>query len=205
MALDKTKAEADLAFLRTLVSADGDGADQRTFGAMYAVWGLAFAVPLLVQWFGMIGVLSLPPWYWAAAATAMSLLLIVLTIFVTLRGKPAVGVQARAWRAVFAGVGWANVAVLLGLVLVANNLKDGRILMIHAVIVFAFQGAAWYAVWALRKRAWTGLVAGGWFVFAAGLGATIPGPGFVLLAAVGLFLLMTVPGVVLIRTAPRAA
>ena len=77
-------------------------------------------------------------------------------------------------------------------------------MMLHGVVVFAFQGAAWYAVWALRKRAWTGLVAAGWFVFAAALGATLPSHWFVLLASAGLFLLMVVPGWVMVRTAARA-
>jgi hypothetical protein len=172
---------------------------------MYALWGAAFAVPLFIQWLGMIGVLALPSWYWTAAGSLVTVLLLVATVALARRGGPPLGVQARAWRSVFAGVGWANVAVLLALIFVANTLKDGRVMMIHGVVVFAFQGAAWYVVWALRKVAWTGVVAAGWYLFAAALGATIPGAGFVLIASLGLTLLMVVPGVVMARTPDRPA
>jgi hypothetical protein len=204
MTIDRTTAQEDLAFLRRLIPAEVDAETQRRFGRIYAVWGGAFAAPLFVQWLAMIGLIGLPDWYWTAASVAITLVLVVFTILVGRRDGPALGVQARAWRSVFAGVGWANVAVLVALVLVANSLKDGRVMMIHGVVVFAFQGAAWYLVWALRKVVWTGVVAGGWYLFAVGLGATLPGPSFVLLAAMGLFLLMVVPGVIMMRTPDRA-
>jgi hypothetical protein len=205
MATDKTTAQDDLAFLRKLMSPDDDGASQRAFGQMYALWGLAFSVPLFLEWARLVGLVALPTWYWPAAAAVMTVVITIASIVSARTSKPVVGVQNRAGTAVFAGVGLANIAVLLALALVANNLKDGRILMLHAVVVFAFQGAAWYTVWAMRKHAWTGLVAAGWFVFAAGLGATIPGPNFVLAASVGLFLLMVAPGWIMVRTAPKAA
>jgi hypothetical protein len=204
MATDKTTAQEDLAFLRRLVSTDGDGAAQRAFGQMYAIWGAAFSLPMFVQWLGMIGVVRLPDWYWTAAAAVITILLLAVTIRMGRRTNPSVGVQARAWRAVFAGVGWANVAVLLALGLVSASLKDGRVMMLQAVVVFAFQGAAWYVVWALRRIAWTGLVAAGWYLCAAGLGAAIPDPSFVLLGSVGLFVLMVGPGLALARANPRA-
>lgn len=199
MSTDKTTAQEDLAFLRRLVSTDDSSAAQRAFGLMYALWGAAFALPMFVQWLGMVGVLRLPAWYWTVVATVVTVLLLAVTVLLGRRTTPSVGVQARAWRAAFAGVGLANLAVLVGLSCVAANLKDGRVLMIHAVVVFAFQGAAWYVVWALRRIAWTGLVAAAWYLFAAALGATIPGPSFVLIGSIGLFVLMVGPGVALMR------
>lgn len=204
MAIDKTTAQEDLAFLRRLIPAEVDVETQRRFGWTYALWGGAFAVPLFVQWLGMIGLFRLPDWYWTAAAAIVTVLLLVVTVATARAGKPALGVQARAWRSVFAGVGLANLAVLVALIFVANTLKDGRVMMIHGAVVFAFQGAAWYVVWTLRKIAWTGVAAAGWYLFAAALGATIPGPGFVLLASVGLFLLMVIPGLIMVRTPDRA-
>lgn len=204
MAMDKTTAQEDLAFLRRLIPGEVDAETQRRFGWMYAIWGAAFAVPIFVQWLAMVGVIGLPAWYWTAASVVITVALLVFTVLVGRRDNPAVGVQARAWRSAFAGVGLANLAVLVALVFVANNLKDGRVLMIHGVVVFAFQGAAWFLVWALRKVVWTGLVAAGWYLFAVGLGATLPGPTFVLLAAVGLALLMVVPGWIMARTPDRA-
>ena len=204
MSVDKTTAQDDLAFIRRLMSPDDDGAAQREFGKHYAIWGLFFALPLLPEWARTAGLIALPDLYWPIAAAVVTVAVIIVTVTMSRRAKPTVGVQARASHAVFGGVGWANVAVLIGLVFAATRLEDGRIMMIHAVVVFAFQGAAWYAIWALRKRAFAGIVAGGWFVCAVALGATMPTHWFVLLAALGLLGLMVLPGIVMMRT-PRAA
>lgn len=204
MAAEKTTAAEDLAFLRQLVAPADDGAYQRGFGRMYALWGMAFAVPLFVEWLRIVGLVALPQNFWVIASVVVTVAIIGVTVVVARRSKPTLGVQARAVNAVFAGIGWANVAVLAGLILVAVNQKDGGVMMIHALVVFAFQGAAWYAVWALRKVAWHGLVAAGWFVSAAVMGATIPTHWFVLLASLSLFLLMALPGWIMLRTAPTA-
>ena len=44
--------------------------------------------------------------------------------------------------------------------------------LIYPCCVFLLQGAAWLVAWIMRRRAWLGLVAGGWFVFAIAMGLT---------------------------------
>lgn len=200
MTLEKATAEDDLAFIRKLIAPDSEGRAQRDFGKAYAMWGLAFSLPLLPEWARSAGLIALPTSYWPIAAVAITLLITVAMIAGARGAKPAVGMQARAKNAVFGGVGFANLAVLIGLILVSYRLRDGRIMMLHAVVVFAFQGAAWYAVWALRKRPMALIVSLGWIAFAILLGALIPGHLFILAAAIGLFVLMVIPGVILART-----
>jgi hypothetical protein len=202
MTADKSTAQEDLAFLRQILSPDQDAAQTRYFGQMYALWGTAFAVPLFMEWLRIIGLAPLPDYFWVLASVVVTVGIIVVSIVTGVRARPALGMQARAANAVFAGIGWANLAVLAGLIFVAYALRDGRVMMAHAVVVFAFQGAAWYAVWALRKRPFAGLVAAGWYGSAAIAGAAVARPDvFVLLCAIFLVLLMVFPGVVMARAA----
>ncbi|WP_337185921.1 hypothetical protein [Phenylobacterium sp.] len=204
MSVGHPTPEDDLAFIRRLTSPDLGEAWRRGFGFIYATWGLAFAAPLLFEWARVAGYLPLPAAFWLYATATATLLLITFTVWTARRSRPTVGHQPRALNAIFAGVGWANVAVLAALIAVSVKLQDTRLLMLHAVVVFAFQGSAWYAVWALQKRLWTGLVAAGWFVMAVALGLTVDQPAsFILIAALGLLLLMTLPGLLMMRR-PRA-
>jgi hypothetical protein len=202
MTADKTTAHEDLAFLRQILSPDQDAAQTRYFGQLYALWGMAFAVPLFMEWLRIIGLAPLPDYFWLASSMAVTIGIIIVTIVASRRARPALGMQARAANAVFAGVGFANIAVLVGLIFVAVIIRDGRVMMIHALVVFAFQGAAWYALWALRKRPFAGLVAGGWYLSAGVAGAAVARPDlFVLFCAVILVLLMVLPGLVMARSA----
>jgi hypothetical protein len=197
-------AEQDLAFLRQLVEADDGAAWRRAFGRTYAMWGAGFAIPLLFEWARWEGFIELPENFWLWAAAVVTGGLTVISVWGAKRWGPVTGAQSKAALAIFAGVGWANVAMLVALILVANALKDGRIMMLHAVVVFAFQGAAWYAVWVLRKRLWTGLVAAGWFAGAVLTGLTLGTPTFILMCALAMLLLMVAPGVAMMREPERA-
>lgn len=197
-------AEQDLAFLRRLVESDDGLAWRRAFGRSYAMWGAAFAIPLLFEWARWAGLIELPRNFWLWAAAVVTVGLTVVSLWGSKRWGPVTGAQSKALLAIFAGVGWANVAVLIALIVAANALKDGRIMMLHAVVVFAFQGAAWYAVWALRKRLWTGLVAAGWYLGAILTGVTLGTPTFILMCALSMLLLMVAPGVVMMRESERA-
>ena len=57
MTTEKNTAEADLAFLRGLVSSDNDAGWRQAFGRAYALWGFAFLVPLLIEWTRLIGLI----------------------------------------------------------------------------------------------------------------------------------------------------
>ena len=196
--------EEELAFIRSLTSPEASAAWRRGFGFIYALWGAAFGLPLLLEWGRWAGYLTLPQNFWLYASVTATVLVIGVSVWAARRGEPAVGLQSRALTATFSGIGWAYVAVLGALIAVSVKLQDGRIMMLHGMVVFAFQGAAWYAVWALQKRLWIGLVAAGWYVAALALGVTFGTQDFILIAAVGLLLLMTLPGWLMMRPSSPA-
>jgi hypothetical protein len=201
MSATPESAEQDLAFLRRLMGADDNAAWRQGFGTIYALWGGAFSIALLPEWARMAGFIELPASYWLWAAAIITVALGFGTFWLARRAPPTVGVQSKALNALFGGVGWANIVVLVALVMASTTLKDGRIMMLHAIVVFAFQGAAWFAIWALRKRLWIGLVAGGWYVAAILAGLTLATPNFILVCALALAFLMLLPGLAMARPA----
>lgn len=86
----------------------------------------------------------------------------------------------------------------------AIRLDDFSLWLYYVPVVFAIQGGAWFVAARLQKRLWYGLVALGWFLAAAALGLTMGQPLFNLVVALALFLLMALPGFVLLRLARKA-
>lgn len=200
MSVTPETAEQDVAFLRRLMDTGDSTAWRRSFGLTYGLWGAVFAAALAPEWARMAGYVSLPQTYWLWAAAIATVGLGLGTFVLARRSPPTVGAQAKALNAVFGGVGCANLAVLASLVLAAYALRDGRVMMIHAIVVFAFQGAAWFAIWSLRKRLWIGLVAAGWYAAAVLAGLTMTATvDFVLVCLAALILLMALPGVLMAR------
>src|SRR5437868_540186 len=67
--------------------------------------------------------------------------------------------------------------------------------LIYPACVFILQGAAWMVAWAVRRQAWLGLVAVGWFAFAIAMGLTTDHLGFyVLFCGLGIWSCMALPG-----------
>jgi hypothetical protein len=199
---DAVSAREDLAFLRQLMESDTEGRWQVSFGRIYAAWGIGFAVPITLEWLRMIGLVGLPTWFWPVSAALVLIPITAVNVIEGRRNGPVRGAQARAANAIFMGVGLANAAVLAALVAAAWTTGQWWILIIHGVVVFAFQGGAWFGVWVLRKRAWTGFVAAGWLIAAVGLGATLNYiEWFVLIVLLGLVFLMAVPGVMMALSA----
>ncbi len=71
---------------------------------------------------------------------------------------------------VFAAVGMSNLALVAVIGSVALREKSITTWLIYPCTVFVLQGAAWLMAYTLRRRAWLGLVALGWFVTALGMG-----------------------------------
>jgi hypothetical protein len=183
----------DLAFLRRLVEGDY-GAAWRSFGKAYFICGLMFGAPAMLEWARLAGLAPISRSVYLPAALVATLMIFVVGWWAG-RGVGAVRGSSRSLTAVFAGIGWANVAVLAALVAVSNTLQDGRVMMVHAVVVFAFQGAAWYVVWILRRRLWMAGVALGWYAIAVVLGFNIANPAdFLLICGLGLLAFMSAPG-----------
>lgn len=200
MSVTPETAEQDMALLRRLMGASDNAEWRKGFGLIYGLWGGVFALALAPEWARMAGYVELPANYWLWAAAIASVLLTIGTMWFARRSPPTLGAQAKALNALFGGVGWANVVVLVSLVLAAYALKDGRVMRLHAVVVFAFQGAAWFAIWSLRKRLWIGLVAAGWYAAAILAGLTMATvANFILVCVLALVFLMALPGVLMAR------
>jgi hypothetical protein len=75
-------------------------------------------------------------------------------------------------------------------------------------VIFALQGACWYVVWRLRRRAWMLAVAIGWLLSGVALGWSL-GQGainlFIAVCVFDIWFLMALPGAVLLHTARKAS
>ena len=120
------------------------------------------------------------------------------------RGKPAPTATGRAYEAAFQAAGLANLSIVLVFLAATFRAGSGDVWYFYTPLVFALQGAAWFVFFRLRKRAWLGLVALGWFTSAVGLGLTTHSPTYILVASVSLFLLLSVPGWVILRLAKQS-
>jgi len=207
---DKLKTvQDDLAFLRGI--AEG-GAERGGFGvaggALYGSAGLLYGIQTLVYFAQEKGVLSLGGLGNLILAWLPTLIFLVLMtiVIVVERRKPKGGVAHRAINAAFAGAGLANLALIIVFAVAAARNHDFRYWLFHPAVVFVMQGAVWYAVFALRKRAWMLVVSLGWLASGVALGLLVDRADlYLLVASIGLFGFMMVPGFFLMRQAQRAA
>lgn len=195
----------DLAFLRDI--AEG-GAERGGFGvaggALYGSAGLLYGIQTLVyfaQEKGVVRLGGLGNLILAWAPTVIFVVLMVIVIAVE-RRRPKGGVANRAINAAFAGAGLANLALIIVFAVAAARNHDFRYWLFHPAVVFVMQGAVWYAVFALRKRAWMLVVSLGWLASGVGLGLLVDRADlYLLVASVGLFGFMMVPGFFMMRQA----
>jgi hypothetical protein len=192
---------ADLAFLRTLV--EGDGRLLRTFGLVYMYAGLAYGAQVLVQWADFAGVVALPGPVMLAAVTLPTAGLVALSLYFGWRARgTGVSPPNRALNAVFNGTGLANVVVIAMLVMIAANLKMFAFILVYPAVIFTFQGAAWFVAFRIFRRAWMLAVALGWFATSLAMAAAISTQNlhvYIGVAAAALFLLMALPGAIVMR------
>jgi hypothetical protein len=199
----------DLAFLRTMAEGGGErGGMGVAGGALYGAAGLLYGIQTLayfVQEMGVIRLGGLGNLMMAAAPTVVFLILMTIVIIID-RKRPQVGVANRAVNAAFAGTGIANLALVLIFAAAASRHKDFHYWLFHPAVVFVLQGAVWYVIFMLRKRLWMALVATGWLVCGVALGMLIERADlYLLIASLGLFAFMMVPGFFMMRQALRAA
>jgi hypothetical protein len=199
------QARDDLAFMRGLAEAP-DHPNAAMGQALFAA-GLIYGIQTLIQWAESIGLIALPhPYYFIVVAGGSVLFLSVLAyILWRARKTPLRSVSGRAYDAAFQAAGLANLAIVL--VFTATSIRSGdfSVWLLHAPVVFALQGGAWFVGFRLRKRAWLGLVAVGWFAAAIGLGLTTDLSTYILVTSISLFLLLGLPGWIMLRLAGRAA
>jgi hypothetical protein len=124
--------------------------------------------------------------------------LFVVTLMLGLpwgRRTPPPGQLDRAIGAFFGAIGLSNFALIAVIGAVALREKSFTIWLIYPCTVFIFQGAAWLTMFALRRRAWIGLVAATWFICGLAMGwGTGNLAQFAVFASIGLLFGMTLPG-----------
>lgn len=203
---DKLKtAQDDLAFLRGLA----EGGNERgglgvAGGALYGSAGVLYGVQTLSYFLQERGLLAMGTTgniVMAWAPTVIFLILMTIVIIVD-RKKPQRGVTNRAVNAAFSGTGIANIALVLVFASAATRNHDFRYWLFHPAVVFILQGAVWYVIFVLRKRAWMALVAIGWLVSGVAMGMLVHRADLYLaIATFGLFALMGGPGFFMMRQA----
>lgn len=199
-------AQDDLAFLKSIVSS-GDGI-QASFGEAYLAAGLCYGLQAILSAGQMLNMLpNVPIWSLVIGVGPTAVFLAILAwVLVRARRAPATGVVGRAIAAGFGGVGTANLVLVIVIGWIAARQHSLATWLIYPCTVFVLQGAAWMIAYTLRRRAWLGLVAAGWFVTAIAMGFSVQSLGyFILWLGLGFLVLMVIPGAVMIRLARKSA
>ena len=199
----------DLAFLRAIAEGGGERGGLGAPGAgLYGSAGLLYGAQTLGHFAQVKGVLVMPPLGnlllgWLPTVIFLILMTVVIVID---RKRPQVGAANRAVSAAFSATGLANLALIVIFAAAAVRNQDFKYWLFHPAVVFIVQGAVWFVVFTLRKRAWMALVSVGWLVAGMAMGLLINRPDlYLLIAALGLFAFMMVPGFHMMRQASRPA
>jgi hypothetical protein len=205
--MDADKARDDLAFLRALVAGPEDQW-QLQFGKIYAAAGACYSVQMLMHVGQFAGVMPETGLAAQAIGWGPSVVFLGLLFWIIRRGgsMPGGGATSRAVGSVFAAVGLANLALCLSIGSVALRLHSQTIWLIYPCVVMVLQGLAWMVAFMLRRKAWLGIIALGWFATGVAMAIFIENmPGFIAAATVGIVGFMLIPGLYLARQAGKDA
>jgi hypothetical protein len=197
---DVQSLKDDLAFLRGLAQNDGKGLARDGFAL--AVVGLVFGVVSLfywlVYWGPLAGARVLAYGAWAIAVALM----IVIVEAAKRRLPSSTGGAARAMSMAWNGVGESLTAGGLGLLAAGWRLQDGTfVLSTFPILLFTLYGAAWGVAYAAIRVRWFALVSLGCFVAAIAEGLLYRTPHQWLALSIGLFLLVGLPGLAILKKA----
>lgn len=199
-------AEADLAFLRSIV--EGGGRPQLTLGVAYLAGGLLYGLQCLFHVGQAAGVIRWPDianLAFVLAITATFLAVLSWALFKDWRDGRRHGqgtTASRALNAGFSGAGIANAAVIVIFGVGAARDQDFAVWLYYPAVIFALQGAAWYMAWSLRKKGWMLAVALGGWLTAVALGVLVrQAEAYLAVCTLALFLLFALPGWIMVRDA----
>jgi hypothetical protein len=139
-----------------------------------------------------------------AIVAVPTIIFVAILVVITMKDAkaPPGGPAARALGAVFQGAGLANLAMAFVFGYGAAVYETPGLWLYHPVVVCMFQGVAWFVAFNVLRRNWLGFVAVGWFATTIGLGVLMTNTGaFVLVLAIALFVLMSIPGWIIWRGA----
>lgn len=207
MASDVQSARDDLAYMRGLV--DGTGPMQRTIGECFFWAGLLYSGQCFLHYLQALSIVSSAGLVGLAIGWVPTILFcaVLAVVIWNDRKTKTTGAAARALGAVFQGAGLANLVMALVFIYGAAKSENGGLWLYHPIVVCMFQGVAWFVAWVILRKPWIGLVAAGWFVMTVSLGVAVYESiaTYLLILAIGLFVLMAIPGWIIWRGAKRAA
>ncbi|WP_439470858.1 hypothetical protein [Brevundimonas sp.] len=208
MTHDSDNAPADIAWLRQLAEENGTG-PMRGASILLAA-GLIYGVTSLIHWAHMTGLILAQ-----YAAAGMEWLIatgvfLVVCFTLILRLRRAGGVRTAAQRAIatiWSGVGWGIFALFASMFVVSARIgvdQNSMIFWLIPSIILAFYGMGWGVTAAMMKSRPLGLLALASFIAAPVMGLFAGSASIYLAYAAALFLLMAVPGFLLMRQAKSA-
>ena len=191
----------DIAFLKTMAEEGRTG--PLMGGPVALVSGLLFGTASLACWAG--DRLGFPAdylfWAWPLSGTAFGLFM-----FAYLRRVgPGRGAAQRASAIAWSGAGWAMFTVVASLLLMANKTQTWQVAAAISPIILALYGCAWFIAGRIYRNLWISLVAfGSWAMALVNAWSITEGPIGYLVYALTLYLLVAVPGAVMMRQARKA-
>jgi hypothetical protein len=202
MSEDIRRIRDDISFIRTIM--EDDGSVLRASGVGLLVAGTVFGLAALRSFALASGWLHWPqalqPFLaWDAPAAFFLVLLPVLATMSRGRSAQAAALSSTS-RAVWAS--WAAVGIGYAVAAVSLSLAGS-----HAAesVLFAFWGCGWFIAAAAYRRARFALVALGCYLVALGTGLLSGGPYEALLMAVALWVLVALPGLMVLKQARAVA
>lgn len=187
-------AERDLAYLRSLV--EPPGRVPVAAGLIFVTCGAVYAVPAFVHWAAMSGWIGLTSTVQLLLAGGPSLVFAIAVALIVLREhrSGSAGTSGRALMGAFFAIAITDFVLLAMFVPAAIRAGSAEPWLLFTASACALQGTGWLLAYLLRRLAWIGVVAVGWFVTAIVLGATIGTPLYLLTLGVALVLFMILPG-----------
>ena len=207
MNADRQSAQDDLAFMRAMVE---EGSQTNLTGtSMMVIGGVLYGLQCLGHWAEAAGLLVYPGMVRLLIGFGPTVLFLAVVAWVTWRDRGRGFGKTTASRAIgagFAGAGIANITLTFVFGFNAARSGDFTLWLFYPAVVCAIQGAVWFAFAVLRRRLWLGAVAAGWYIAGALTGVLVHSPAdYLLVLALSMFLLLALPGAVMMRLAAKAA
>ncbi len=200
-------AEADLAFLRSVVSGAGPQG-HFTMGVAYLAGGLLYGVQCLFHIGQALGWVRWPGLATLIFVTAITVAMIGVLIWAARQDRkgPRPGpMVTRTLNAAFSATGMVNLAVIAVFGVGAVRDQDFAVWLYYPAMVFAVQAAAWWVAWSLRKSPWMLATSIGGWVTAVALGLLVREPiAYLAVCTAALFGLFAAPGWVMLHGALKA-
>ena len=200
-------AEADLAFLRSVVSGAGPQG-HFTMGVAYLAGGLLYGVQCLFHIGQAVGWVRWPGLASLCFVTAITVAMIGVLIWAARQDRkgPRPGpMVTRTLNAAFSATGMVNLAVIAVFGVGAMRDQDFAVWLYYPAMVFAVQAAAWWVAWSLRKSPWMLATSIGGWVTAVALGLLVREPiAYLAVCTAALFGLFAAPGWIMLHGALKA-